>query len=176
MSVEDENDLTAFLRIIIEPFQDLQDAFQQLRLERWLTTAVGEQLNVIGRIVKQPRAGLDDDTYRRYLFAKVIANKSCGLIEDLIAVTKLIVNDPVARIVADNQGAACIVIRVEEVAIPHALADVIINFLRIPTVGGGVRVILESCHEPPADWFVRDVDNHDQKFKITARDRALGVA
>lgn len=176
MAEDTDNDFTAFLRILIEPIQDLQNAYQQLRLERWLDTAVGAQQDVIGNIIRLKRNGMDNETYRRHQRAKIVANKSSGLIEDLILVTKLIVNDPDARIVADNQGPACIVIRVERVALPNPVADIIIGMLGLATVGGGVRPILESCHELPVNWFERDTDEHDLKFKITARDHALGVA
>ncbi len=169
-----DNNIVKLLRCFVEPIQELEDEAQKVLLQRTLDNAVGFLLDGIGKLVGQQRLGLDDETYRRYIRARIVANNSDGMMEDLIAIADLIVFDDDATYVVENQGAACCVLRVEGIALPNPLADILIAFLRSAAVAG-VRVILESSTAAPIDWFVRDTDPHDTKAKITARDRVLGV-
>jgi hypothetical protein len=144
-----------FVATLATPFQSLESALQQLLTERSIDTAVGAQLDVIGRIVGEPRNGLDDDTYRRHCRARISANSSDGTIENVITVTDLIVYDDDAYYEIDNQGAAALVVRVQDVAITEELADILISFLK-DTVSAGVRVILEYFETTPGNTFKWD--------------------
>ncbi len=168
-----ENNIRKLLRIYCAPMQALEDCLQQMLTERSVGTAVGAQLDLVGKIVGQDRIGLDDDAYRRYIRARISANKSDGLIEDLILVAKLLIDDLVASIVIDNQGIATVVLRVEDLPVSEALADILITFL-LTTKAGGVRVILESSAEAVVDWLVLDVGHLDTESMISARDHVLG--
>lgn len=137
------------------PFQSLEAALQQLLTERSIDTAVGAQLDVIGRIVGQPRNSLDDETYRRYCRARIATNKSNGTIENLITVTNLVVYDDDAYYEIDNQGAAAVVVRINDISITADLANIVIKFLQ-DTVSAGVRVILEYGISDPNNWFRLD--------------------
>lgn len=137
------------------PFQSIETALQQLLTERSIDTAIGAQLDVIGRLVGQPRNGLDDETYRRYCRARIATNKSNGTIENLITVTELIVYDDDGYYEIDNQGVAAVVVRVQNLSITEELADVLIAFLK-DTVSAGVRVILEYFETTPGNTFKWD--------------------
>lgn len=79
--------LQAFATNVIAPqAQATEEATQQLVTMTMIANSIGAQLDVIGRIVGQPRAGVDDITYRLYLRARVLANKSSGTVSDLYAV------------------------------------------------------------------------------------------
>lgn len=69
-------------------FQDLEDAGQTLLTMLDIEASEGVQLDVIGRIVGQPRNGVDDPTYRLYLSARVLANRSTGTVEDIFKVMR----------------------------------------------------------------------------------------
>jgi hypothetical protein len=75
-----------WVQTIARQFQDLEDAFQGLLTIINIDDSVGAQLDNLGRIVGQQRTGLDDTTYRLYLRARIIANKSNGTTEDLYRV------------------------------------------------------------------------------------------
>jgi hypothetical protein len=149
------NNTEKFVATLATPFQSLDNALQQLLTERSIDTAVGAQLDVIGRIVGQPRNGLDDETYRRYCRARISTNRATGITEDLITVTSLIVYDDDGYYEVDTQGIATVVLRVRDIAITEDLADVLISFLR-DTVSAGVRVIIEYSSMTPGTTFKWD--------------------
>lgn len=65
--------------------QELETALWAL-LTDTLETAVGAQLDQLGRLLLEPRRALDDDSYRAVLRAAVLARKSTGTAADLCAV------------------------------------------------------------------------------------------
>lgn len=149
------NNNEKFIATLATPFQSLESALQQLLTERSIDTAVGEQLNVIGRIVGQTRNGLDDDTFRRYCRARISTNKSTGVVEDLITVTDLIVYDDDAGYEVIGQGTATVKVTVQDIAITEDLAAVLLAFLR-DTVSAGVRLVVQYGISAPAGWFQLD--------------------
>lgn len=168
---EEDNNIRKFLRVILAPLQDIENMYQALLTERSIYTAVGAQLDVIGKLVGQLRNALDDDDYRRYLFARVVANKSSGLTEELIKVARLIIDDPAAYIYVQNGGDATVIMRIEDLAVSDELGAILMAFLLV-TVAGGVRIIVERSSDDPADWldFDDDVDTLDEQNMIGAED------
>lgn len=59
---EGKQNLEAFSKAMLAPAQGIQTALKQLRDERWLDNAVGQQLDGIGEIVGQPRT-IPDTVY-----------------------------------------------------------------------------------------------------------------
>ncbi len=144
--------LEAFLRALIHPLQAIEDVAWQLYTERFIDTAIGAQLDLIGRIVGQPRLGYLDDDYRRLCRARIIVNRSNGNIPDLLTVVTAVVNDPAAVIIVEPQYPGCIVFRINNVAVTAAVADLVIALLR-KAASGGVRVIFESTEHTEATTF-----------------------
>lgn len=66
--------------------QEVENALWALLTERWLDTAVGAQLDMIGRIVDLPRAGWLDPVYRVLLGAWILVTGSTGTWPDLVAI------------------------------------------------------------------------------------------
>lgn len=96
--------------------QELEDAFWQLYTERLLDAAVGEQLDVIGRVINRKRgsypAGVGagagepwvDDLYRAILRGHVHANLASGGPEEILRMTALVLTDfPAVEIRAVEQ-------------------------------------------------------------------------
>lgn len=83
-------DSTALRQLIcslVSPLDELEDAVLDVHYARWLAdTTNAEQLDVIGRIIREPRNGLDDATYLRALRTRVLINRSSGKLEDLIEI------------------------------------------------------------------------------------------
>lgn len=72
---------------ILEVFQGAEDDAEALRSQVLaIDAAEGAQLNIIGRIVGEPRGGRLDASYRLALRVRVLANKSNGRTEDLISI------------------------------------------------------------------------------------------
>lgn len=84
------SDSTALRQLIcslVSPLDELEAALLDVHYNRWLAdTTTGVQLDVIGRIIREPRNGLDDATYRRALSTRVLINRSSGKLEELIEI------------------------------------------------------------------------------------------
>lgn len=171
-----ENNVKKLLRSLCLPFQSIEDALQQLESERSVDTSIGAQLNTIGNIVGEEREGEGDDDYRRRIRGRIAVNRSKAGIGDIIRVTQLVLADfPTAEIVVHHMGEGDLEVRIDAVAIPDDVADVLIKFLRL-SVAAGIRIILESSTQAPSTWFTWDVDGvgWDQGKFINARDHVQG--
>lgn len=148
----DKPKIVALVTALANSKQSLEDALIDLLLLRYIDTATGTQLDVIGRVVGQPRLLLGDDDYRRYIRARVATNRSTGVGARIIRIARLILNDATLRVVLDNQGIAAYVVRIMDGDVEADLADILISFLRDGTVGG-VRIILETSTVDPNATF-----------------------
>jgi len=72
--------------------QQLECVFQQLLLDRWLDTAYGEQLDLLGEIVGVARLSPNDTDYLSAIRLQIVINTSKGEPETLIAVAQAITN------------------------------------------------------------------------------------
>lgn len=81
--------LTAFL----ESAQNVEDVLEQLRSQRNIYDAVGEQLDGIGEILGLPRKdGESDSDYRERLQFQIFINSGTGTPEEVIAILAFLTN------------------------------------------------------------------------------------
>ena len=59
-----------------------------------LGVAVGDQLDILGKIVVEGRNSRNDDNYRRAIRAKILVNNSNGTIEELLAIILALFPEP----------------------------------------------------------------------------------
>lgn len=83
---DDADTLRALLCSYVTRIDAIETALLQVHYNRWLDTAAGAQLDVLGRILKEPRNGASDTVYRRGLRSRVLANSSNGKIEELLLI------------------------------------------------------------------------------------------
>ncbi len=142
-----------WVTLLARQFQDLENSAQSLLTLLDITNSVGPQLDVIGRIVGQPRLGASDATYRLYLFARVVANKSTSTVEDLYSVfTSLF---PGAVIVYKPGFVKQFAIRIVSPVLTRAQALIALEFLG-DAREGGARGILEWQESPTSALFTFD--------------------
>lgn len=150
------NNWVKLLQCFLGPVQDLENAFQQLLVDRTVDRAYGVQLDVIGRIVGQLRAGMADDVYRRYIRARISVNRSKGTVADVLKVADLVVFDDDAYMHAIQYGTAGLHLVIEDVVIDDAdLITALVLMLR-DTVSAGVRIVVETWPLDEVDMFVLD--------------------
>lgn len=130
----------------------VEAALQQLQFGRTIYNATGIQLDVLGHIVGQPRAGLVDSDYRRYLLARIRTNRSQGTVEDLIAVSILILGDPNALIACTHWGKSSIIVEIRNTSVTDSVAAILLSFLQ-DAIAAGVRVVLHYSGSVPANTF-----------------------
>lgn len=146
------NNIRKFLAAILASVQDVENALQQLYRERRIDTAVGAQLDVIGKVVGQSRMGLSDDVYRRYCRARIATNRSRGSAEDLIRVSRLVLADDAVYVHLQRGGIASVTVRLEDAVVTHEVARIALGFLK-QAVAAGVRLVVEFLPQAPADSF-----------------------
>ncbi len=77
--------IDAIVKALAQQSQELEAAAFEVLLDTLLATAVGEQLDGIGRVLTVERAGRNDTDYRTRLLAQVLLNKSSGAIPEIVA-------------------------------------------------------------------------------------------
>jgi hypothetical protein len=85
--------LKALVEVLLQHFQDAEDALWGLQTLRWLDTATGAQLTELGELVGEPRAHTDDDVYRLWVKARILVNRSNGKPEELLHILALLEPD-----------------------------------------------------------------------------------
>lgn len=78
--------LQGIVSTIVNNVSELETVLQDICTSYDLDTAADAALDVLGSIVGEPRAGRSDTDYRPAIRARILANKSEGSIEDMIAV------------------------------------------------------------------------------------------
>jgi hypothetical protein len=150
---DEETRVVRLVRALLSPAADLEEAFQQLATERTLDNATDATQNLIGKLIGQAREGYDDESYRALQRARIKANRSSGLGDQVLIITRLVLSGyaALAEVLAVgtmslallNQGNAAFVVRVDNMDLPWDLAKLLVEkFLRkIP--GVAIRPILE---------------------------------
>jgi hypothetical protein len=131
--------------------QDLEDAGQTLLTLLDIDESEGAQLDNIGRIVGQPRNGIDDETYRLYLSARILANKSTGTVDDIFKVMRALFGQDEARPTYAGGWVKQFVIKVGAI-LTRAEALIATDFLS-DSKEAGARGLLEWSEAAPTGTF-----------------------
>lgn len=84
--------IEGLLEAVVKPLQELEDLFLALGTERWIDSAIGAQLDVVGKIVGALRdVGQNDEDYRLAIKAQIIMNLNQGTPEEIIAAAKFFI-------------------------------------------------------------------------------------
>lgn len=87
------------IKILCEEKQVIQDVLWQLKTERSLSSAIGQQLDGIGEILGLPRnEGETDEDYRESLQFQVFINSSSGTPEQILTAIKFLTKADIVRI------------------------------------------------------------------------------
>jgi len=148
------------LTAIATQVQALETAFYDLYTLRRLGDATGEQLDLLGRVVQQPRNGQSDVDYERYIRARIAANNSEGLVSDFNRVARGVLNDATLAITYTYDYPAGLVMQVVNAETDATVASILIGFLR-DTAAGGVRVQFHFLTDTVANSHTwADAANH----------------
>jgi len=77
--------IKGFAGVFGERMQGVERALWSLLVQRWISYGEGEQLDLMGEVVGEPRFGRVDEVYRGALFARIGVNLSGGEPEGIIA-------------------------------------------------------------------------------------------
>lgn len=148
---QESQSVTGLVRDAVAEDQALEDLFWQEYTET-VDTAEGAQLDVIGRIVGQPRNGCTDPVYRMWLRARMLVNRSSGTPEDIIACISAITPGNAIVRVQEVFPAGIVVSLSSSVAPDPDAASAILKAAR----AAGVDSRLESATSTDAAAFAFD--------------------
>jgi len=137
-----QTDVEKLVAAFAGPAQDVENVLQQLLLQRWIDTAVGVQLDQLGKIVGQAREGRDDDDYRRFIRARILTNRSDGRFETLITIALLVLNEVGVTIRVTDEGTATCRVYATGAVTGDTAGAILATFMQL-AVGGGVRVVTQ---------------------------------
>ena len=84
--------ITALTGAMVSQLYDIELVADQLKTERWISTAIGKQLDGCGEIVGEPRLGRNDDDYRDAINFRIFVNTSNATPEDLMQGLRFLTN------------------------------------------------------------------------------------
>lgn len=105
---KEQPNIEKFIRALIQPFQHAENTLYQILYFRWVDTAVGVQLDGMGKIVGEPRRGRNDDQYRLAIKLKIAINVCKGTPEEFIAIFLLLVGCAQAQYIPEYPAAVSI--------------------------------------------------------------------
>lgn len=93
---KDKPNVVGLLTSYLESIQEVEDIYEQLLTERGVDTAVGVQLDILGKIVGEPRNSRTDDDYRPAILLRVAINTSDGTEPKIVEVLTALAGVPVS--------------------------------------------------------------------------------
>lgn len=82
--------LKALIRSLVAPLQELADQLYSLHDGKYIEEAYGERLDILGRLVDQPRKGMSDVEYRLWLKVRICLNNSHGTPKDVLKILSIL--------------------------------------------------------------------------------------
>ena len=127
--------------------QEAEDVLEQLLNDRTVDGAVGNQLDVLGRVVGQDRDGRDDATYRLFIKARIQINRGSGTPEQILTLARLLTNtDTSADISIIDEFPAFFVLEILEPVTEEDAAVIfeLLNIARPAGVGAALQFTLTT--------------------------------
>ena len=82
--------LIGLIRSLVAPLGEVDQLLQSMHHGRYIDEAASHRLDILGRIVGQPRNGMDDDDYRAWIKVAIKLNIGSGTIADLLAILSIL--------------------------------------------------------------------------------------
>lgn len=135
--------IEGILRSYLNQAQEIEVMLFALMAERYVRTAVGVQLDGVGKIVGELRAARVDDDYRVAIIGRIARNSADSKTEDIIALFVLLLPGHTFD-VQDGPGPAAFTVRIEEAlpATPPNPSPAVLNQQLQEAKGGGVGATL----------------------------------
>lgn len=90
---ENKPRFAALLDSYVQQIQDLEDAAWGVIASRDVDTADETRLDILGRLVGQPRRGATLEAYRLYVKTRILVNRSMGTAAEIVRIATLLLID-----------------------------------------------------------------------------------
>lgn len=142
------------VRAFTRPMRDLEQAFVDIVVKRYLENAEGHQLQMLARLVGQTILdGLSDEVLKRYVRARILANRSSGMAEEIIKITRLVVNDADTRVKVRTVGNATAAVELENNPTNFDIGTILYRDFLSKAVGVGIRITLSWWQYDETEMF-----------------------
>jgi len=144
--------LESLLASYIQEVQELEGALYDLFSERLLETAIGAQLDQLGRAVGQERIG-GDDYYRQLIRARIAINRSNGQIGEMLNIFVLVWDSLYAFEIEEPGPASMNVRMVGQASLSPVNDPELLHLLATAAKAGGVALQTLYTLSPEAETF-----------------------
>lgn len=150
--------LRGFIEAMVTPLESFESEADQLKTQRWIDTAIGEQLDGCGSIVNVLRQGRSDDEYRNAIKFQIFVNTSTATPNDLMKGLRLLTNPDDIQYI--EQYPATAILFTDGPDIPAGLQSIVQSIS--PAGISNVPILVSYAHTPfrfsrlptPAELFI----------------------
>jgi hypothetical protein len=82
--------LKALVRSLTKPFEEVLENIESLCDGRYIDEAWGARLDILGKIIGQPRMGMDDETYKAWISVGIRLNIGSGTSLDVLNILRIL--------------------------------------------------------------------------------------
>ena len=150
---KNDDDFASLVSSYVEELQAIENDTWSVIVDRLLENAEGVQLDVLGRIVGEPRYSDDDDEYRFGIRARIAVNLSQGLRSDIYLVSTMVLYSsgvPADFVITERYPCS---VFIEALDVIDYTISRVMGYLR-QTRAGGVRLHLIYPTYPTTDSFI----------------------
>jgi hypothetical protein len=140
---ENATNFQELVRIFVDEIQQLDDLVFALISERYLSSAVGAQLDAYGVVLGFARQGFSDTEYRNLLEARALINQSEGQIGPILFILQKITRASLVLYIP-TYPAAYIVQYTSSVYTSTSFREIIKEFILLITPCGVLNTIVEA--------------------------------
>jgi hypothetical protein len=143
----------ALLDSFIKQIQELENAIDQVIRSRFLDEADDFHTELLGKLVGQPRRGEDLATYKLYISARILVNRSLARAADIIQIANVLLRaDEPDEFVLYDEGACHITLTAPDELDPDADPEVLVEMVR-QAKAAGVGLLFIYPTVPAANTF-----------------------
>ena len=148
--------IEALLTSYVIQIQEIEDALNQVGTVLDLLNASDAQLDLVGVLLNEPRAGMNDDDYRVILRGKIASSRSKGTADDLLILLRILLGSGPTFSYEEFQPAAIHITAPTE--LPSNVNIESVHRLMQRAKAAGVRLLLIYSEETPVFGFSTDPD------------------
>lgn len=148
--------LRAMVSAMVQPLQDALADIEQLRTDRWPSTAIGAQLDGVGHIIGEPRYGRDDDEYRAAIAFRIFVNVSKATPSDLIQGLRTLTRADEIQYI--EQYPATAMLFTGGPTVPAGLQETMQDLA--PAASSDVQIMVNYAQDPPFRFARQVPDNY----------------
>ncbi len=162
---KEKTNITSILTTYLQQAQSTQENYEEMLDERSIFTAIGVQLDMIGKLIGEERFGREDEEYRTAIFIKVSINSSDGTMPSIrqIVGTLTGLNDDQITFVEHYPAGVYIYLQTDDVN--EALVDTVRKLLPVAVnlgyIGYGTNDLAFTPYDTEYEEITLDTNTDD---------------